>query len=222
MDVDDLRRALQGHSAVIAGLGDDVDIGDVVIGPPATAAEVTAVERELGLELPESFRSTLMTVARSIEWRWWTSGGFDAPFDEIFSGELSWSLDRLVEERKDWQGWIDGCFPDPDDPYDAVWHDKLVFHSVANGDRLAVDLDPRRSGEVVYLSHDDGEGHGVTMASSLGDLVDRWVPLACPGSEDWQWLPFVPEGNGPIDPACPNGSAWIELVGLSPRPPARP
>lgn len=46
------------------------------------------------------------------------------------------------------------------------------------------------------------------------DLVHRWAPLACPGSEDWQWLPFVPWDEGPIDPTCANAVSWSELMGL--------
>ena len=147
---------------------------------------------------------------------------FDVPFGGIFSGGLDWSLHGLVEQHRDYQEWVDECFSDPEEPYDAIWHDTLGFAHAPNGDCIAVDLTPGRVGEVVYLSHDDGEGHGYVLAQSLDDLLDRWVPLACPGPEDWQWLSFVPFDFGPIDPAGENGLAWRQLLGLSAAPPRTP
>lgn len=94
-----------------------------------------------------------------------------------------------------------------------MWHDKLAISEVGNGDFLAVDLDPAAAGAIVYLSHDDGEGHGHRLAADLTDLVDRWAPLAFAGQEDWQWLPFTADG-GPIDPTCEAAHQWRALLGL--------
>lgn len=105
-------------------------------------------------------------------------------------------------------------FPDPDDPYDRVWHHKLPFMEVGNGDYLALDLDRDARGRVIYLSHDDGEGHGRAMAASFEDLLVRWIPLACPGAEDWQWLPFCSRPDGGIDPWSEAAREWTALVGL--------
>ena len=212
MDAPELRDALEGHSQVLRARGAEVSAVDVE--PPATAAEVDDVERQLGLALPPSFRLALCSLARSVSWSWSMSDEFAPPFDHISSGELSWSLSSLPELREAWRGWVEECFSDPTNWYDEIWYDKLAFASIGNGDQLAVDLRQGRAGAVVYLSHDDGEGHGYVMADSLVDLVDRWVPLACPGAEDWQWLPFVPWDEGPIEPASAMGLAWIEHLGL--------
>jgi hypothetical protein len=48
-------------------------------------------------------------------------------------------------------------FPNPADPYDCVWHEKLAVLDVPNGDLIAIDLEPSAQGSVVYLSHDGGE-----------------------------------------------------------------
>jgi hypothetical protein len=64
----------------------------------------------------------------------------------------------------------------------ASWRSR----SVGNEDLLALDLADATRGAVVYLSHDDDEGHGYKLAPDFADLVRRWMPLACTGSEDWQ------------------------------------
>jgi hypothetical protein len=87
--------------------------------------------------------------------------------------------------------WVEQCFPDPGAAYDAVWHDKLAVIAVGNGDYIGIDLADARHGEVVYLSHDYGEGHGYVLGADFTDFLRRWTPLGCPGPEDWQWLPFT-------------------------------
>ena len=223
MDAVELKGVLASHTAILRKRGVDVD--DAVVDPPATASEIAEVEALVGLPLPPSFRQTLEVMSRGMRWSWsqpHEAERFPEPFDEIFCGSLEWSIDTLAHAHRGYLGWVENCFPDPHDPYDVVWHNKLGFASVPNGDVLAVDLAPDLLGSIVYLSHDDGEGHGYRMARSLADLVDRWLPLACPGPEDWQWLPFVPYDTGPIDPACRNATAWRSLLGLTAAPPQTP
>ncbi len=223
VDAIELKQALESHTAALAARGLEATRPEV--GEPATLAQVTEVETRLGFPIPPTLREVFMTVTCGVRWDWRSSGDdrFDEPFGGIFGGGLDWSLAGLVDQHQGYQEWVEECFSNPDDPYDAVWHHKLGLSHVPNGDVIAVDLDPGQYGAIVYLSHDDGEGHGYVLAGSLGELLDRWVPLACPGPEDWQWLPFVPYDFGPIDPAGENGAAWRQLIGLSaarPRTPA--
>ena len=81
-----------------------------------------------------------------------------------------------------------------------------------NGDILA--FDP--TGKVVYLSHDDEEGHGWVMASSFTELLRRWLPLGCPGPEDWQWLPFASGPESGISVECDAAKQWLEFIGKTP------
>jgi cell wall assembly regulator SMI1 len=218
MEATELGTALEAHGGVLEAQGFEVE--GPAIEPPATKDEVDAVEAELGFELPGTFRRTLEDLSRSVSWSWTAPGEvlFPEPFRQVWSGHLEWSLASLVECHHGYMTWVEQVFPDAGNSYDAVWHRKLGFATAANGDVLSVDLDPERLGEVVYLSHDDGQGHGYTMARSLMDLVERWVPLACPGPEDWQWLPFVPYDFGPLDPACDNAVAWRAVLGLQVAP----
>jgi hypothetical protein len=208
----DLQRRLRSNLASLANLG--FDVRPLVFGPPASEHDLAEVERQLGLPLPSSLRGVLTFVSARVEFRWFAPEGkrFPEPFHQNFSGDLHWSLPLLLQYNKDKQRWIETVFKNPSDPYDRVWHDKLAFHEVGNGDYLAIDLRAASLGEVVYLSHDDGQGHGHVLAPSFGELLQRWVPLACPGGEDWQWMPFTNNLSGPIEPSCSKTKRWRELL----------
>ncbi len=81
---------------------------------------------------------------------------------------------------------------------------------VGNGDLLAFN----EKEQVIYLSHDDGDGHGYVLANSFNELLDNWSKLGCPGAEDWQWIPFTNEMKTPIDPDCKNVIKWKSLIGI--------
>ena len=190
------------------------DARDLVFEEPATEVEILGFERDLGLSLPPSFRSVLSQVSKHVEFRWFTPDGFDfpQPFKSNFSGDLHWSLDFLKTFEEGRLGWIESVFPNPQDPYDAVWHNTLAFFEVGNGDQIAMDLRHETYEQIVYLSHDDGEGHGHVLASNFHDLLQRWVPLGCPGGEDWQWVAFTNDLSTPIDPNCENAVEWKRLL----------
>jgi cell wall assembly regulator SMI1 len=145
------------------------DTRALIFEPPATEHDLRSLEHDLGKPLPQSLREALLTVSSHIEFRWFMPDDqrFPPPFSSNFSGDLHWSLDFLRQFDRDRQSWVDVCFPNSADAYDQVWHDKLAFHEVGNGDYIAIDLCPARTGEVVYLSHDDGDGHGQVLARSF-------------------------------------------------------
>lgn len=192
------------------------DARELRIGPPATKAEVEAVEHELGRELPPEFRRVLTEFSADVELRWFLPDGFPLPqpLREIFSGECWWRLSLLVDMEAGRKGWVDSCFPNPDDAYDRVWHGKLGFLEVGNGDLLSLDV-AASPASVVYLSHDDGEGHGYHLGSDFIDFIDRWSLLGCPGGEDWQMLPFISGPTSGLNPDGPNAVLWRETLGVT-------
>ena len=193
------------------------DTRPLVFDRPASADELADLESRLGFGLPPKFRSLLQQYSRHVEFRWFTPDGVDfaMPFQSNFSGDLHWSLEFTEQLNADKNDWIKTVFPDPEDPYDAVWHNKLAFYEVGNGDYLAVDLAPERYEEIVYLSHDDGEGHGHVMAANAIELIRRWVPLGCAGGDDNQWLPFTDSRQSPIEPNSDTAEKWRWILGLS-------
>jgi hypothetical protein len=154
-------------------------------------------------------------VSGRVEFVWYASDEqFPRPFQNNFSGDLHWSVELTRANFTAAATWVDEVFPDPDDPYDLVWHNKLAFYEVPNGDSLASDLAQDTYGQVVYLSRDDGAGDGHVMATDFDDLLSRWVPLGCPGGEDWQWQPFTHHLTTMIDPSIDIAPIWQGLLGI--------
>ena len=205
--------SLSDLGEVLSGQG--YDVRPLVFEEPATEAEVAALEASLGASLPVAFRTALLEISRHVEFRWFAPEKLEypRPFRENFCGDLHWSLDFTSQFSKDVQSWRDEVFPNLDDPYDRVWHDKLGFFEVGNGDFWSFDMTDGE-GRIVYLSHDDGEGHGHVLANDFDDLLLRCVPVACAGGEDWQWIPFTNSLQTMIDPNGAVGQQWREVLGL--------
>jgi len=188
------------------------------VGTPATETEVLAVESELRLRLPESFRDVVLNFSSEVYWRWFLPDGTRPPetFRQIFSGECAWSLNRLVQLEENRQSWLKVCFPNVNDPYDAVWHNKLAFIEVGNGDLIALDLANSQEADtpVVYLSHEGDDFHGYQLGHNFSDFIERWSLLGCPGAEDWQMLPFTSSPQSCLEPYSENAVQWREWFGL--------
>jgi hypothetical protein len=177
--------------------------------------DVERVEASLGRALPSALRQVVLEYSATVEVLWQIPDGMKPPeeFREIFAGECRWdllALPALVAEHED---WITNCFSDPNNAYDKVWHGKVPILRVGNGDMIAID--PEESGEpVVYLSHDDGQGHGYRLGDNFIDYVDRLVRIGCPGAEDWQWLMFVDGPSSGLLVDSPAAIRWRQWLGI--------
>jgi hypothetical protein len=186
------------------------DACELRIDPPSTDKAVLQVEKELRMSIPSELRNTMLSFSSHLEFKWFLNDAVELPaeFRELFCGEIHWGLDLIGNYMKTYNGWVKEVFPNPENSYDAVWHNKFPFQQAGNGDFLSIDS----VGKVVYLSHDDGEGHGYVMANSFSEFLDNWIPLGCPGGEDWQWLPFTNGMTTPIDWKSQNGQKWVALI----------
>jgi hypothetical protein len=192
----------------------DGEVKALSVEEPATESEVAMLEGKLGFELPHSFKEVLLGFSKNVDFRWFMPDNYEFEDDlcQIFSGDMHWSLDGLVKFNEDKNGWRDDVFPNKEDSYDIIWHDKLAFHEVGNGDYLAVDLSRAGKEPIVYLSHDGGEGHGVEMANNFKEFVFLSSRIGCVGAEDWQWLPFIVEGRPYIDPSSDNANKFRDSL----------
>lgn len=188
---------------------------ELIVRGPATERAVKNVEKNFGLTLPAAFRQVLTQFSAEVEFRWFLPKRFELPdaLRGIFSGECRWSLDRLSAIEDSRRQWVEGCFPNVEDEYDRVWHNKLAFLDVKNGDMLALDLALSPS-PVVYLSHDGDDTHGYRLGADFADFIDRWTLLGCPGAEDWQMMPFLDSPTALLDPDGANAALWRTVFGL--------
>lgn len=210
-----MKELLEKHLAKIDKLGGDCR--ELIFDNPAAESAIEDIESKLAYRLPTDFRNTLLTVSSHCEFKWFLPENFvlPDPLQQIFCGDLHWGLDFILQFNESKDGWIKEVFPNTGNDYDKIWHNKFVFQDVGNGDYISIDLSPENYGKIVYLSHDDGEGHGYEMADSFSALLRSWTKLGCVGGEDWQWLPFCTSRTSGIDPDCDNAQLWYKIIGLT-------
>ena len=205
----------------IEDLGGETD--PLTIEKPATEEEIKAVEAKLGYTLPPHFREVLLENTAHLEFGWDIDDIIDEEdislpdkLAEIFRGKLLFGLDLLLDYEEDRQDWEGEVYPNSDKEYDRVWHNKMSFFQVGNGDYIAIELEPENYGKVVYLSHDGSENHGLYIADNFKEFLMNYAAVGCTGGEDWQWEPFYSKGKG-IDPSSKNAKTWYKVLGINPK-----
>jgi len=205
----------------IEDLGGEVE--PLTIEKPATEEEIKAVEAKLGYTLPPHFREVLLENTAHLEFGWDIDDIIDEEdislpdkLAEIFRGKLLFGLDLLLDYEEDRQDWEGDAYPNSDKEYDRVWHNKMSFFQVGNGDYIAIELEPENYGKVVYLSHDGNVNHGLYIADNFKEFLMNYAAVGCTGGEDWQWEPFYTKGKG-IDPTSKNAKTWYKVLGINPK-----
>ena len=199
------------------------EVEPLTIEKPATEEEIKSVETKLGYTLPPHFREVLLENTAHLEFGWDIDDIIDEEeislpdkLAEIFRGKLLFGLDLLLDYEEDRQDWEGEVYPNSDKEYDRVWHNKMSFFQVGNGDYIAIELEPENYGKVVYLSHDGSENHGLYIADNFKEFLMNYAAVGCTGGEDWQWEPFYTKGKG-IDPTSKNAKTWYKVLGITPR-----
>ena len=216
-----LKKRLNLFLEKIEDLGGEVE--PLTIEKPATEEEIKAVEAKLGYTLPPHFREVLLENTAHLEFGWDIDDIIDEEdislpdkLAEIFRGKLLFGLDLLLDYEEDRQDWEGDAYPNSDKEYDRVWHNKMSFFQVGNGDYIAIELEPENYGKVVYLSHDGSENHGLYIADNFKEFLMNYAAVGCTGGEDWQWEPFYSKSKG-IDPTSKNAKTWYKVLGIDPK-----
>lgn len=191
---------------------------EIVCKEVAKEEDILKLEEELGYSLPIEFRQALKEISSHLEFFWdiYIEGKQILPLPselvEISAGNLHFGIDLIPIFEESRKGWVDICYPNYDNLYDKIFHNKLAFHKVENGDLLAIDLEKESYGKVVYLSHDGSDLHGYVMANSFAEFLEEYTKLGCVGGEDWQWEAFTNNHTTPIYSTCENAKKWLELM----------
>lgn len=208
------RARLEHALAVLGRFGADTGVGQA--SGSLSSVSLRDAERDLQRPVPDLLRRILNTQA-PLQGYWRLPDHFEDKMPAESCGVLWGGVDLSVQEmlaaETSRRGWVSECFPDPANPYDVVWHGKFAFHTVANGDCIAI-ADGDGTGPVFYLSHDDGECHGMELAPSVPDFLDRWSRLGFAGPEDWLLLPFVDDDTRDLDPFSEAAHNWRRALGL--------
>ena len=216
LDVKKLRERLETLYDVYANIAGEDQVS-LVIRPPAAEQEVARVERKIGLPLPHALRDFLLHFSGDCEFEARLPEDFELPGElgAIFAAELVLSPEAVYYAENVRREWIKGCFPHENDAYDRVWHHKLGFMQAGNGDVIALDIGANAENPpVVYLSHDEGEGHGCILGRTFEEYMENLILVGACGCEDWKMLPFCPDATSGIDPNCENAVQYRERIGL--------
>lgn len=215
MDYKRIDKLLSEIKSAYESIGAEVEL---LVEEPAGIKAVEAVEKSIGRKLPVQLREFFLEYSKNCQLAAWLPDDFELPeeLEEIFSATFSISLEEVVNAEESRLDWVRECFTDKEDEYDAVWHNKLGFMSVPNGDVIAFDtMENETNPPVVYLSHDDGEGHGYVLGRDFETYFEQLLLVGACGNEDWQMLPFCTDSQSGIVSDCKNAKEYRCIIGLN-------
>lgn len=160
----------------------------IEIKETVTEEQICELEEEINNKLPEDFRQVLKKYSSRIDFNWYMDGEIEG-FEAIFCGGsdgLLWGFDQLSSMYKNYLGWIETCFPNIENTYDKVWHHKIPFLEVGNGDMLAFEIiDDKNEYPVVFLSHEGSDFNGSRLGENFIEFITNWSNVGCIGTDDW-------------------------------------
>lgn len=214
MDYLQIKQLLNKLKETYEQIGIDVNFD---LEPPANETEVLALEKQVKMRLPAEIRNFFLKFSKNCEFNAFLPDDLKLPKElcGIFSACFIISLDEVKRAEESRESWQRECFSNEADEYDRVWHHKLGIMTVGNGDVIALDIAlDKDNPPVVYLSHDDGEGHGYILGKTFNQYLENLLLVGGCGNEDWQMLPFCPNKESGIDPECQNAKMYREIIKL--------
>ncbi len=166
---------------------------NLIIDKPATIIEVRNIEDQLGFSLPEEYKILFTKFSKRVEFRYQFDEEPPKEYQGIFSGEIYWNLDKLVDIHRYFLEWVDASLDPSSNDAEAIeitkrlWKKKIPLMQVPNGDIIVIGLD---TSEVIYFSHEGDAMHGKTLGQTLFDFLEFHSRVGFIGSEDWQFKPF--------------------------------
>jgi len=179
----------------------------IEIGKKATLQEIEAKEKELGYQLPPSYKYILNNLGKSLSFYYSFSEDTIIPseYKEIYSGEINWNTDFLQNLNR----LADELMEEGED-YGSTLRGKLEFSHAGNGDVYAFDMSVESDEKpVIYWEHEEDK---VTyVADSFIDYLFKITELGCIGSEKWQLEYFLRDtGLDTTGPAAGKWKHWFE------------
>ncbi|MEG0408775.1 MAG: SMI1/KNR4 family protein [Bacilli bacterium] len=184
----------------------------------ATKHQISELEEKIGIDLPQQLKTFFLDFSQECEVNVFLPDNLSLPkeLQEIFSACLLISLEEIENAENSRKGWVDACFTNEEDEYDKVWHHKLGLMTVGNGDVIALDIESNPTNpSVIYLSHDDGEGHGYILGKDFNSYLQSLLDIGLCGNEDWQVIPFIQDSQSGINAYCENANTYRKIIGFN-------
>ena len=133
---------------------------DLAIRPVVSRKEVDKAIKSLEIKLPADFIEVITNYSSGVNFLFQIEGAEpEGEYRQIFSAGYDglWGFENLGDLKEGYDSWVEGCFADPADDYNKVWHNKTPIISVATGDIIAFDtLVGTGEFPVVFFIHDVG------------------------------------------------------------------
>jgi predicted transcriptional regulator len=204
------------HSALnsIKNMG---GIGDLFIDQPASESDVLKIERNIGFELPESFKKVVLDYSRQCGFYWNTEENSTCVLDDpniystqgesyrnrnILNGGLFdlglWNLDKIIDLNAN---RIDHDYLDEENEEFHFWSNSFIFSGDGMGNYFGIDR-KYNIGEVIYLTKDK-DFHGWRLGKSFESFMNNWIQIGCAGGfiKDYialssQQIPYINHKTG--------------------------
>lgn len=210
-------RALPFLAEQVRNIGAEVEWN---LAPPATARELTALENDIGMSLPEELRLFFLRISGDLLFCVHLFDDAKPPpdFEQVWNWGLSLSVEGVRTAEHIRKEWIRAVYHDTEDPYSRDWHGKLGILNIpegeiisgadmireiqeygdwAHGDIIAIDVSPDADPQaLVYLSHDGGPYNGDVIAADLNSYLQNAFMLGCVGAGIPALFQFMEEGAG--------------------------
>jgi len=165
---------------------------DLILERGATEKEIEQIENKSNIILPNEL-SKLFHFSKHLEFRYMINEELPSEFKDIFSGEIYWNMNTLLQEIEFYKEWVKASLDPASNDIESInitekiWRNKLPFMSVPNGDLIVVGC---KNAEVVYLSHEGDLMHGKKLSDNLYDFLVFHSEVGFIGTEDWQFQTF--------------------------------
>ncbi|OUS71927.1 hypothetical protein B1748_25820 [Paenibacillus sp. MY03] len=174
--------------------------GNVQIAGKSTEEEVSKIEEELGITIPDSFKRVLLSYSKRVYFFWYVpeSNAYLLNYEScMLNNEEYYATSELESELKiQGGGFLDDGLWDLDklvdynsmredldyldDEYKQQWAYSLVFARDGMGSYYAIDL-KYNVGEVIFLSN-EGQYHGWRLGKDFESFFANWIKIGCAGS----------------------------------------
>lgn len=196
--------------------------------PPATEAELVAVEQAHGVRIPVQLRQLLGEVAAEVHFGWFCAAD-DEPagiIAELYGGGIRgalWSLEAIdcyalggigswCEYHRERAREFDIGMAESEP--EVSWEQHFAFSQLKNGDLLTIDTsnpDPVAQ-PVRYFSHEADGKHGAILAPNLFAFYEVWCELGCAGSEQASWWHLHDPETGFLSADCAVAREWRDWL----------